>query len=122
MSNNAEYNRERYQWLKDHHMCIKCSKQDYRTLEGFVCCEECAEKARKQNRKKGRIYRARYVEKHPEAVRDQLSRYYEKHKDDPEFKAKRADICARWQEKNRDKWNAYQREYRRNRKAKGGTE
>lgn len=120
MSKNAEYQRERFQRLKENHMCVKCKNQDYRTLEGLTLCEECAEKARKRNLEKGRIYRARYVEKHPEAVREQQRSYYANHKDDPEFKAKRAANHKSWQEKNRDKWNAYHREYRRNRKAKGG--
>lgn len=112
MSKNAEYQRERYQRLKENHMCVICKNQDYRTLEGLILCEECAEKARK----KGHIYR----EKHPEAVRETQRSYYANHKDDPEFKAKQAANHKSWQEKNRDKWNAYHREYRRNRKAKGG--
>jgi hypothetical protein len=67
--------------------------------------------------------------------------YYHAHKDEPEFKQKRKDSCYRWREKNRDyyqkhkkqqdeitkrwiannreRWNEYQREYKRKRKEGG---
>ena len=101
MSNQAEYHRERRQRLKENHMCIVCAKQDRRTLDGFTRCEEC-------------------VKKYAAANREQGKQYYAEHKDDPEYKAKRGANYKRWREKNKDKWNAYQREYRR--KRKGGTE
>ena len=43
-------------------------------------------------------------------------RYYEAHKDDPEYKAKQAANHKRWLENNREKWYAYQNKYRRNHK------
>ena len=57
MLNKAEYMRERKKWLKEHHLCVECKKKDLRTLEGFTCCEECAEKARRKyyERKKVKI-------------------------------------------------------------------
>lgn len=43
------------------------------------------------------------------------NRYYEKMKGDPDFLAKRKAYHAEWQKKNKDKWNAYVREYRKKR-------
>ena len=45
------------------------------------------------------------------------SNYYEKMKSDPDFVAKRQAYHAEWQKKNKDKWNAYIREWRRKKKA-----
>lgn len=42
--------------------------------------------------------------------------YYENHKDDPEYKQMKKDSHNKWLEKNRDRWNAYQRERRKLRK------
>jgi hypothetical protein len=43
-------------------------------------------------------------------------RWYEKHKNDPEYKARRDATTKRWIKNNRDRWNAYQRAYRKARK------
>ena len=45
-----------------------------------------------------------------------MNQYYEKMKSDPDFVAKRKAYHAEWQKKNKDKWNAYVREYRRKKK------
>lgn len=37
--------------------------------------------------------------------------YYERHKNDPTFKAKQKANHDRWIEKNRDRWNAYLKAY-----------
>jgi hypothetical protein len=69
-----------------------------------------------------RVYMARYRVTHPEArekAREYGKKYYAEHKDDPEYKAKRNANTKRWIAENRDRWNAYRREYRRKRKAKG---
>ena len=47
--------------------------------------------------------------------------YYHKKKDDPEFKAYRSAYHAKWQRENKDRWNAYNNEYRRKRKEQNGT-
>lgn len=46
------------------------------------------------------------------------NRYYEKMKGDPDFLAKRKAYHAKWQRENKDKWNAYVREYRRKKREK----
>ena len=46
--------------------------------------------------------------------------WYEKHKNDPEFIAKRKAYHDKWLNENRDKWNTYNRERRR--ALKGGAE
>jgi hypothetical protein len=112
MSKMAEYQRERYRRLKENHMCVRCKKQDSLTLQGLTMCEECA--------KMSAIRSKQYKEKHSEAIKEMASLYYANHKYDPEYKAKQAANHKSWYEKNRDEWNAYRREYRRNRKAKGG--
>ena len=42
--------------------------------------------------------------------RERNKRYRERHKNDPEYKAKRKAHHQKWLEKNREKWNAYMRE------------
>lgn len=39
--------RERRQWLREHHLCVECKKEDAYTMAGRRCCAECAEKRRK---------------------------------------------------------------------------
>lgn len=34
--------KENYEWRKQHHLCIRCKKQDAYTLNGRVRCYECA--------------------------------------------------------------------------------
>lgn len=44
-------------------------------------------------------------------------RYEERVKNNPEELAKRAEYHAKWQRENKDKWNAYLKEYRQRKKA-----
>lgn len=37
----------RRKYRREHYLCADCGKQDARTLDGYSCCEECAEKRRK---------------------------------------------------------------------------
>lgn len=41
---HREYMRERHKWLKDHHFCTECKKQDAYTLAGRYRCYECTQK------------------------------------------------------------------------------
>ena len=52
MATNAEICKGRYQWLKEHHICVRCGKED--AAYGFVCCPACLEKmaTRKRDRAK----------------------------------------------------------------------
>jgi ribosomal protein L37AE/L43A len=54
-----EYLRERIQWLKEHHLCVVCKKQDERTLQGFSNCKECAEKANERAKRRYRELKAK---------------------------------------------------------------
>lgn len=40
----AEYNKDRYEWLKDKGWCVRCGHA--RAAEGFVCCPDCQYKDR----------------------------------------------------------------------------
>lgn len=53
--------------------------------------------------------------------REYNRRYYEKHKNDEDYKARQKANHKRWREKNRDKWNAYQNEYAKKKRALEGT-
>lgn len=57
--------------------------------------------------------------KDPEKVREYNKAYYQRHKQEirEKYKEARKEATKRWIENNRDKWNAYQREYQRNRRA-----
>lgn len=37
-----QYDKETYEWLKEHHLCTKCKKQDAYTLIGRILCYECS--------------------------------------------------------------------------------
>ena len=39
-----QYNKETYEWLKEHNLCTKCKKQAAYTLNGRVLCYECSYK------------------------------------------------------------------------------
>lgn len=52
----------------------------------------------------------------PEKSRAYHREYYQKHKDDEGFKQRNKAAVTRWRANNRDRWNAYQREYARKRK------
>ena len=49
----------------------------------------------------------------PEKQRENSKRYYDKHKHEEAFKQMHRDANRAWREKNREKWNAYYREYRK---------
>lgn len=64
-------------------------------------------------------YLAHMMERKPiskEKAREYNKRHYDKNKDDPEFKEKRRKNHAEWLARNRDRWNAYVREYRMKKK------
>lgn len=83
-------------------------------------------------KEKRREYMRRYREKHPEktievtkkwrsANREKVLQkakdyYHTKVKNNPEAKAKKAAYHAEWQRKNKEKLNAYRREYRKRKK------
>lgn len=75
-----------------------------------------------KNRDRCRSYSKKYNDTHREQHREYCRQYYHDHKDDPEYKAKDYARHLEWQKKNKDKWNAYLREYRKARKMKGGAE
>ena len=72
-------------------------------------------------------YRAEYMKKYREQIKANRRYYYERHKganapssayhalhkDDIIYKKKNRERVKRWREKNRDKYNAYFREYRK---------
>jgi hypothetical protein len=84
----------------------------------------------RQNKERVKQYNKTYYEAHrttpprPKRTWDETrdahrvvcKKYYEKNKNDPEFKAMLRASQAKWLEKNRDKWNAYLREYRKRKK------
>lgn len=58
----------------------------------------------------------------PERYRNYWRKTYEQAKDTPEYKLKNRTYQKAWREKNREKYNTYQREYyRRKALKKGGT-
>lgn len=59
----------------------------------------------------------KYYPPNPEKVRECNKSYYERHKNDEDFKKARKEYYLRWREKNRDKWNAYQNEYAKKKRA-----
>lgn len=59
----------------------------------------------------------KYYPPDPKFQREYAKRYYEKHKNDEDYKARQKANLKRWREKNRDKWNAYQNEYAKKKRA-----
>ena len=63
-----QYEKERREWLKEHHFCVECGKQDAYTLNGKYRCYECNEKHNKKskdtyNSEKMKIYnKVKYTE------------------------------------------------------------
>lgn len=55
-------------------------------------------------------YRKQNKERYIESSRVYTRKYHNAHKNDPEYRRKRCECTKRWIEKNRDRWNAYQRE------------
>lgn len=37
-----EHYRQRRTYLLQHHRCVRCKKQDSRTLQGYTQCEDCS--------------------------------------------------------------------------------
>ena len=56
-------------------------------------------------------YNAKYWKEHKEQISERRKKFYQEHKEEISKRNKR------WIEANRDKWNAYQREYYRRKKA-----
>lgn len=67
-----QYNKETYEWLKEHHLCTKCKKQDAYTINGKVLCYECSLKRNKQLKK--------YNLEHKEKARINRKEKYEYYK------------------------------------------
>lgn len=44
---SAEKAKERYQWIKENHICMRCLKQDAYTLSGRVLCFDCTQERHK---------------------------------------------------------------------------
>ena len=63
---------------------------------------------------KRRQYNKDYWSKHKDEISKKRKKRYKVNKDVQEKIAERS---KRWVEKNRDKWNKYQREYRRRKRA-----
>ena len=59
----------------------------------------------------------KYYPPKPEKAREYSRAYYQRHKEDinkdEQYKKLRAETSKRWIANNRDKWNKYQREYKR---------
>lgn len=49
---NKQYCKERYYWLREHNICVRCGKRD--AAINMVCCPECLEK--QQLRKRDRAH------------------------------------------------------------------
>jgi len=45
---HRKYMRERREWLKSHHMCTECKRQDAFTLAGKAYCAECTQRDRQR--------------------------------------------------------------------------
>ena len=65
------------------------------------------------NRERVKRVNKAYKDAHQDEMREYLKKYYEVHKNDPDFKDKQKRWHDKWIENNRDKWNAYCREYRK---------
>ena len=48
---SAKKAKERYQWIKENHLCVQCHKQDAYTLSGRVHCFECTQKDKEYRQK-----------------------------------------------------------------------
>ena len=67
--------------------------------------EELIEKNRKRSKE--------YYYANKEKQSEYMKKYYAEHKDDPEFMKQKRRTFERWLNNNRDRYNAYQREYQR---------
>lgn len=71
---------------------------------------EYRQKNREQINSNARYYYKQNKERLAEKNRENAKRYYDSHKGDPEFIKKQREAHKRYVEKNREKWNAYNRE------------
>ena len=71
---------------------------------------------RAENREQINANKRYWLKRNPEKVKAQAKKAYEKHKNEPEYKARQAKVQKRWRENNREKWNAYYREYYKRKK------
>lgn len=101
----AEYMKK---WREENKEQIKANRRYY--------YQHHKEKILEQNNPSGIAYR----NLHREEINTKAKEWYYSHKNDPEFKKKAYANTKRWIENNRDKWNAYYREYKRKRKALEG--
>lgn len=58
-----------------------------------------------------------WKENNPDRVKAYAKKQYERKKQDPDYIARERAYHAKWQRENKDKWNAYCREWRRKKKA-----
>lgn len=63
-----------------------------------------------------RYWRRLNREKERARARVNFKNYYDRHKDEDTFKQKQYDAFKKWVANNREKYNAYQREYRKRRR------
>jgi hypothetical protein len=54
--------------------------------------------------------------KTPRYIRNATKAYYDRKKDDPEFKKKKADNAREWRQKNKEKHSQYQTEWKKKQK------
>ena len=75
---------------------------------------------RKTHAEKEKITRQKYCARPDikEKRRANSKKYYETHKNDPEYAAKRKAYHAEWQRKNKDRVNEYRRERRKKKEGK----
>jgi hypothetical protein len=92
-------------------------------MEANMTKEELAEyqkKYREEHREQINANKRYWYKRNPEKAKEQAkkdnAKAYAKHKNDPEYKAKRNEYAKRWRDNNRDKYNAYYRKYYRQKK------
>lgn len=74
---------------------------------------EYMKRYREEHREQTNANQRYYRNQNKERTRELARNYYHRHKDDPEFMRRRREAVNRWMDKNRDEWNARQREYQR---------
>ena len=67
-------------------------------------------KYRQEHKEQIKANQEYYRAQNPDLVNAYSRKYHNTHKDDPEYKRKKKENFYKWLEKNRDKYNAYQRE------------
>ena len=69
-------------------------------------------KYREEHREELNANRRYNRQRHPERAKAVSKAYYERHKNDPEYKKRAKENTKRWIANNRDYWNAYCKDYR----------